>query len=163
MSRDAAFTAFVTARRSHLLRIAVALTGNRHDAEDLLQTALVKLYVAWPRLRRPEAAEAYVRTTLVRANIDESRRPWRRETSTDAVPEIPVRDPDTEVGGLFAALQQLPPMQRKVIVLRHWLDLSVDQTADELGISPGTVKAHSHRGLAALRASRSVHLGPVPD
>ncbi|MFT4008835.1 MAG: SigE family RNA polymerase sigma factor [Nocardioidaceae bacterium] len=160
VSRDAAFTAFVTARRAHLLRTAYAITGDQHTAEDLLQTALVKLYVAWPRLRRAGAAEAYVRTTLVRANIDESRRPWRREISTDVPPETPVNDPEPETSGLFAALQELPPMQRKVIVLRHWLDLSVEQTADELGVSPGTVKTHSHRALTALRASRVIQGQP---
>lgn len=153
MSRDGAFTTFVEARRSHLLRVAFALTGDRSAAEDLLQTALVKLYVAWPRLRRHEAAEAFVRTTMVRANIDESRRPWRREVSTDLLPEVAAQEPDREDNGLLAALQQLPPMQRKVIVLRHWLDLSVDQTAKELGISSGAVKTHSHRAIAALRAS----------
>ncbi|GAA1477156.1 SigE family RNA polymerase sigma factor [Nocardioides aestuarii] len=153
MSRDAEFTDFVTARRSHLLRIALALTGDRHRAEDLLQTALVKLYVAWSRARNPEA---YVRTTMVRANVDESRRPWRRETSTDALPEAATSDPEPGDGGLFAALQALPPMQRKVIVLRHWLDLSVARTAEELGISEGAVKTHSHRAVAALRGSRSL-------
>lgn len=153
MSRDADFTDFVRARRAHLLRIALALTGDRHRAEDLLQTALVKLYVAWPRV---EHHEAYVRTTLVRANIDESRRPWRRETATEAVPDVPSEDPQPETSGLFRALQELPPMQRKVVVLRHWLDLSVAQTADELGISTGAVKTHSHRAVAALRASRAL-------
>ena len=154
MSRDAAFTEFVAARRGHLLRVALALTGDRHAADDLLQTALVKLYVAWPRIRRPAAAESYVRTTMVRANIDESRRPWRRETSTEVLPDRPVTDPEPESSGLFLALQELPAMQRKVVVLRHWLDLPVAQTADELGISVGAVKTHSHRALAALRASR---------
>ena len=153
MSRDAEFTDFVRVRRPHLLRIALALTGDRHRAEDLLQTALVKLYVAWPRVAHPEA---WVRTTLVRADIDESRRPWRRETSTDELPETPRHDPEPEGGGLFAALRALPPMQRKVVVLRHWLDLSVAQTADELGISEGAVKTHSHRAVAALRASRAL-------
>lgn len=158
MSRDADFTDFVRARRAHLLRIALALTGDRHRAEDLLQTALVKLYVAWPRV---EHHEAYVRTTLVRANIDESRRPWRRETATDAVPDVPREDPEPGTSGLFRALQELPPMQRRVVVLRHWLDLSVAQTADELGISTGAVKTHSHRAVAALRAS--LQLSDVSD
>lgn len=97
-----------------------------------------------------------MRTTLVRANIDESRRPWRREISTDSLPEVAGHDPDHGDSGLLAALLQLPPMQRKVIVLRHWLDLSVEQTAKELGISTGAVKTHSHRGIAALRESHSL-------
>jgi RNA polymerase sigma-70 factor (sigma-E family) len=151
--RDAAFSAFVETRRDHLLRVAYALTGDQGRAEDLLQTALVKVYVAWPRLREHHAAEAFVRTTMVRSNIDESRRPWRREVSTDRLPDVPVHESENDDGGLMAALRQLPPMQRKVMVLRHWLDLSVDQTARELEISPGAVKTHSHRAIAALRAS----------
>ena len=83
-SRDAAFADFVAAKQTQLRRVAYALCGDWHRAEDLLQTAFVKLYVAWPRLRDPGAAEAYTRRILVRANIDESRRPWRRErTSLD--------------------------------------------------------------------------------
>ena len=79
--RDAAYTDFVRARRTHLRRIAYAICGDWHRADDLVQTALVKLYVAWPRVRRDGREEAYVRTIIVRADIDESRRPWRRERS----------------------------------------------------------------------------------
>ena len=78
-SRDAEFSEFVAARQTHLRRIAYAVCGDWHQAEDLLQTALVKLYVAWPRLHRDGRAEAYARQIIVRANIDEHRRPWRRE------------------------------------------------------------------------------------
>jgi RNA polymerase sigma-70 factor (sigma-E family) len=152
--RDAAFTEFVTARQTHLRRIAYAICGDWHRADDLLQTALVKLYVAWPRLRRQGQEEAYVRTIIVRANIDEHRRPWRRE-----VPGLDDHDPAArsdlpveERSALFEALQGLPLMQRKVVVLRHWLGLSVEETARELGIGAGTVKSHSSRGLHALEA-----------
>lgn len=151
--RDRTFEEFVAARRTHLRRIAYALCGDWARADDLLQTALEKAYVAWPRIRRSGSEEAYVRTTLVRTSIDESRRPWRRELATDAVPDRRgIAEPSVEERTvLFDALQQLPEMQRKVVVLRHWLDLSVSQTADELGISEGTVKSHSSRALAALR------------
>lgn len=154
--RDASYVEFVTATQPHLRRIATALAGDPHRAEDLLQTALVKLYVAWPRIRSEGNPEAYVRRILVRADIDESRRPWRRERTTDTLPEHAAPDQTAraaERAGLFDALQQLPPMQRKVVVLRHWLGLSVRETADELGISEGTVKSHSSRGLAAMQAS----------
>jgi RNA polymerase sigma-70 factor (sigma-E family) len=142
----------VTARQTHLRRVAYAICGDWHRADDLLQTAFVKLYVAWPRLRDPAAAESYARRILVRANVDESRRPWRRESpgldgldrSTSGGPEYEERS------ALVDALQQLPEMQRKVVVLRHMLDLSVTQTADELGIGEGTVKSHTSRGLASL-------------
>ena len=78
-SRDDEFSAFVAARQTHLRRIAYAVCGDWHRADDLLQTALVKLYVAWPRLHRDGREEAYTRQIIVRANIDERRRPWRRE------------------------------------------------------------------------------------
>lgn len=153
-ARDEEFTAYVEARRTHLRRVAYALCGDWHRAEDLLQTALTKAYVAWPRIRRQGAEDAYVRRTMVRANIDESRRPWRRETVAEHLPEQAAPDPATaadEHDALFAALQALPEMQRKVVVLRHWLSLSVQETADELGISEGTVKSHSARGVARLQ------------
>ena len=151
-SRDEEFSAFVTARQVHLRRIAYAVCGDWHRAEDLLQTALVKLYVAWPRLRDPEAAEAYTRCIVVRANIDESRRPWRRErTSLDGHDHPAASEPAFEErSALVDALQQLPPMQRRVVVLRHMIGLSVAGAADELGISEGTVKSHTSRGLTAL-------------
>jgi RNA polymerase sigma factor (sigma-70 family) len=114
----------------------------------------VKLYVAWPRLHRDGREEAYTRQIIVRANIDEHRRPWRREQSGldghDPVARtgLPVEDRSA----LFDALQALPVMQRKVVVLRHWLGLSVEETAHELGISTGTVKSHSSRGIEKLQA-----------
>ena len=151
--RDAAFTEFVLARRTHLRRVAFAICGDWHRAEDILQTALVKLYVAWPRVQRDGREEAYVRQIIVRANIDEHRRPWRREQ-----PGLDGYDVATSEGAsledrseLFEALQQLPPMQRRTVVLRHWLGLSVEKTATELGISQGTVKSHSSRGLERLQ------------
>ena len=151
-SRDAAFTEFVGARRTHLRRIAYAICGDWHRADDLVQTALVKLYVAWPRIHRDGHEEAYVRTIIVRANLDEYRRPWRRERAGLPERDEPAREPlpVEERSELFEALQDLPIMQRKVVVLRHWLGLSVAETAQELRISQGTVKSHSSRGLAAL-------------
>ena len=154
-SRDDEFAAFVAARQTHLRRIAYAVCGDWHRADDLLQNALVKLYVAWPRLHRDGREEAYTRQIIVRANIDEHRRPWRREQSgldghdPVARTELPVEDRSA----LFDALQALPVMQRKVVVLRHWLGLSVEETAHELGISTGTVKSHSSRGIEKLQAA----------
>ena len=151
--REAAYVAFVTARRGHLRRVAYAVCGDWHRAEDVLQTALVKLYVAWPRVQRDGREEAYVRQIIVRANIDEHRRPWRREYPgldgyDAAMSESASLEDRTE---LFEALQRLPPMQRRTVVLRHWLGLSVEETATELGISQGTVKSHSSRGLERLQ------------
>ncbi len=148
---DADFTAFVVARRAHLHRLAYALCGDWHQADDLVQTALAKVYVAWPRVRRTDATEAYARRVIVRSVVDESRRPWRREVSSLVVPERPAADADhRDRDELVAALQQLSAMQRRCVVLRHWLDLSVEETAGELGISTGTVKSHTSRALARL-------------
>ncbi|NPC41130.1 SigE family RNA polymerase sigma factor [Nocardioides sp. zg-1230] len=150
--RDAQFTDFVVGRLPHLRRIAYALTGDRHHAEDLLQTALAKLYVAWPRIHHEGGEEAYCRQILVRTNIDDLRRSWRREWPTEVLPERAADAAPSieERSALFDALQALPEQQRKVVVLRHWLGLSVRETASELGISDGTVKSHSSRGLSAL-------------
>jgi RNA polymerase sigma-70 factor (sigma-E family) len=152
-SRDAEYAEFVAARQVHLRRIAYAVCGDWHRADDLLQTALVKLYVAWPGLHRDGREEAYVRQILVRANIDESRRPWRRERSglEGHDPAAPEGFALEERSALFDALQALPPMQRRTVLLRHWLGLSVEETAHELRISTGTVKSHTSRALEKLQ------------
>jgi len=152
--RDAAFTEFVLARQTHLRRVAYAICGDWHRADDILQTALVKLYAAWPRVRRDGSEEAYVRQIIVRSNVDEHRRPWRREQAGLDGHDRETRQPLAveERSALFEALQGLPLMQRRTVVLRHWLGLSVRETAAELGISEGTVKSHSSRGLERLQA-----------
>lgn len=157
--RDAEFTEFVAARQVHLRRIAYAVCGDWHRADDLLQTALTKLYVAWPRLQRDGREEAYVRQIIVRADIDEHRRPWRREDPGLDGLDAPAREglPAEDRTALFEALQALPVMQRKTVVLRHWLGLSVEETATELGISSGTVKSHTSRGVAALQDALTPH------
>lgn len=151
--RDAAYVEFVASRQAHLRRVAYAVCGDWHRAEDLLQTALTKLYVAWPRVHRDGLPDAYVRRIIVRSHLDEGRRPWRRER-----PGLDGHDraadtglPTEERSALFEALQALPEMQRKTVVLRYWLALSVEETAAELGISTGTVKSHSSRGLTSLQ------------
>ena len=153
-SRDQEFSEFVAARQSHLRRIAYAVCGDWHRADDLLQTALVKLYLAWPRIRDHGNAEAYARQIIVRSNISEHRRPWRRERpGLDGAHEVPASEglPLEERSAMFDALQTLPVMQRKTVLLRHWLGLSVEEAARELGISTGTVKSHTSRGLQKLQ------------
>ncbi len=155
--RDREFTEFVAARQTHLRRIAYAVCGDWNRAEDVLQIALTKLYVAWPRVQRDGREEAYVRRIIVRTDIDEHRRPSRRERpGLDGV-DGPTRAGLTveERSALFDALQALPAMQRRTVVLRHWLGLSVEETADELGIATGTVKSHTSRGIAALQQALS--------
>ena len=141
-------------RQARLRRVAYAVCGDWDRAEDLLQTALTKLYVAWPRVCRDGREEAYVRQIIVRANLDEVRRPWwrRERPGLDGI-DPPAPEPDLDArGDLFAALQSLPRMQRSVVVLRYWLGLSVAETAADLRIGEGTVKSHAHRGLERLRS-----------
>jgi RNA polymerase sigma-70 factor (sigma-E family) len=151
-ARDAEYAAFVASRQTHLRRISYAVCGDWHQAEDILQIALVKLYVAWPRLHRDGREEAYVRQIIVRTNIDDHRRPWRRERLGLDGHDEPVREGPTleERSAMFDAIQALPVMQRKTVLLRYWLELSVEETARELGISAGTVKSHSSRALGKL-------------
>ena len=150
--RDAEFTAFVGHRRPALRRFAYALCGDWHRADDLVQTALVKAYLAWPRLHSAGREEAYVRRAVLTSHVDETRRPWRRERTALDGHDRAVEAPGTEDrSALVEALQTLPVMQRQVVVLRYLLDLSVEETAAELGIGVGTVKSHASRGRARLR------------
>lgn len=157
--RDDEVAAFVVAHRHELVRTALLITaGDAHLAEDLVQTALARLYVAWPRVRRKGAALAYARQVVVNAYLDETRRPrWTRERASQEPPDVadlsgdgqgwqPRADVDVR-----AALAALPKAQRAVVVLRHWLDLGVDDTARLLGCTSGTVKSHNARALARLR------------
>lgn len=152
MSRDEDYTAFVALSYRSLLRTAYLLVGDRGHAEDLAQTALVKTYTAWPRLRDPERAEAFARTTLVRATLRWRSRRWHGELPSAALPEVAVTE-DASLLDVRRALATLPPGQRAVLVLRFLDDLSEAQTAHLLGISAGTVKSRTARGLAALRTS----------
>jgi RNA polymerase sigma factor (sigma-70 family) len=105
-------------------------------------------------VHRDGREEAYARQIIVRASIDEHRRPWHRERPTDEVPDSAAPAPTSveDRDELISALQQLTPMQRNAVVLRHWLGLSVRDTAAELGIAEGSVKSHTSRGLDRLSA-----------
>jgi RNA polymerase sigma-70 factor (sigma-E family) len=149
--REAEFEAYVAAARPRLRRLAYSLCGDWHTADDIVQTALAKLYVVWPKVSRASDQDAYVRRTVARTSIDESRRPWRRERSGLEGHDSAMAP--TDLAGhhdLVAVLQRLPEMQRKTVVLRHWMGLSVAQTAEDLGITEGTVKSHTSRALATL-------------
>ena len=153
--RDTEFTAFVAARRPQLRRTAYLLCGDWHAAEDIVQVTLAKVYAAWPRLRTDVTPDAYTRRTLLRAHIDETRRPWRREVTSTALPEFAASSglAVEEREALMAALNSLAPGQRRVVVLRHWLGLSVEETAADLGCSTGTVKSQTVRAVTRLRAA----------
>jgi len=150
--RDAAFTAFVEQATPSLLRTAWLLTANHDIAHDLVQAALVRTYVAWPRVR-PETALAYTRRILVNERTDR----WRRhgaELMVAAPPESATTagsaTEDRDV--VVRLLATLPEQQRMVVVLRYYTDLSEQATADALNISVGSVKSAASRGLATLRA-----------
>ena len=153
---SADFAAFVDAQRGALRRSAYRISGDWHMAEDLVQTALLKLYVAWPRISSQASIDAYARRTLVRSHIDQQRRKQRRpETLVAQVrPEPAAGDAFLQdESGLHTALSSLPEGQRRVVLLRFFGDLSVAQTAAALGCSQGNVKSQSARGLARLRES----------
>lgn len=162
---DVEFGAYVEQRRGHLRRTAYFLCGDWHLAEDLVQTTLARLYVAWPRLVREGREDAYARRILVNAHHDERRRPWRRERAgldgvdNTARPAASVEDRDA----LIRALQALPPGQRRVVVLRHWWGASVEECAADLGISTGTVKSQTSRALDRLHELLTPdHVGNEP-
>lgn len=149
-----AFDALVDYRATSLLRTAYLLTGDWGTAEDLLQTALVKTWFTWDRLRDKDAAEAYVRQVMARTFATWWRRKWRGELATGEMPDIASRDPYADVDARHAlrrALAELSPRQRAIVVLRFYEDLSEAQVADLLGCSVGTVKSTASRALARLR------------
>ncbi|MFF7453216.1 SigE family RNA polymerase sigma factor [Kitasatospora sp. NPDC008115] len=148
------FEEFVAARSPRLLRTAWLLTGDPHQAEDLLQTALAKVWPRWEQIA-VDRPEAYVRRVLVNAHVSWWRRRWHGELPHDRLPEPPTaEDPfdDVLMGQVVvAAVRALPARQRAVVVLRFFEDLSVEDTAEALGCSTGTVKSQTHRALRALR------------
>ena len=152
------FRDFVSGSSAALMRTAYLLTGNRSDAEDLLQTALAKTYLAWPRIRERHAVDAYVRRTMVNTRTSW----WRRDRHLSAVAHdehlsaLPAggRDPIADADlheALWTALSRLPRRQRAAVVLRYYEELSEAETAAALGVSVGTVKSTVARGLAKLR------------
>jgi RNA polymerase sigma-70 factor (sigma-E family) len=151
------FDAFARARSRPLLQASWLLTGDWQLAEDLLQTSLVKVYLAWGRIRREGNAEAYARRVLVTTWLTGRRRRWHREVATGTVPDVAGSLDDFAAVDLRSAVVQalaaLPRRQRAVVVLRYYCDLSERDTAEALGCSEGTVKSQAAKGLAALRRS----------
>ena len=161
---EAEFRQFIAARIEPLRRTAYLLCRDWHTADDLVAITIGKLVRHWRRVNRVENVDAYVRRVLLRVWLDERRRPWRRESPTADLPEPrPVPGPDAGVvadrAALLDLLAQLPPQRRAVVVLRFYCDMSVEDTAEALGISEGTVKSQASRGLAALRLLAVDHNG----
>lgn len=153
-TRDAEFSEYVVAHRVRMVRTARLLTAGDHAAaEDLVQAALTRLYVHWTRVRRADDPRAYGFRTLTNAFLDERRRAhWRREFVSDHATDGPASAVDHETRSLVLdALRRLPPRQRAVVVLRHFLQYDVSATAHALGSSEGTVKSQNAKALNRLR------------
>jgi RNA polymerase sigma-70 factor (sigma-E family) len=156
-TRDAEFSAYMEARQASLLRTAYLISGDRHTAEDLVQTALAKLYLAWDRVEDRGSLDGYVRRVIVNEHNSLWRRPFkRREHATDTLPEHAAPTSSGSAAGgrdddLWALVQTLPRKQRAAVVLRYYEELSEAETAEVLGVSVGTVKSQTSRALAALR------------
>ncbi|MCT9934991.1 SigE family RNA polymerase sigma factor [Planotetraspora sp. A-T 1434] len=151
---EAAFDEFLAARSTALLRTAILVCGaSTIDAEDMVQSALEKVYRHWPRIRH-DNPEAYARRVVVNGAISRSRRKKVIQEITFAhPPDTPVESPDLGLrDALLAELRKLPARMRAVLVLRYWEDLSEAETAALLGCSVGTVKSQAARGLARVRA-----------
>ena len=162
--RDADFAAYMAARQPSLLRTAYLLTGDRHTAEDLAQTAFAKLYLSWDRVQRRELVDGYVRRILVNEHSSLWRRAWKRnEHSTDTLPDQAFVDVhhDGVNDALWEFTQTLPRKQRAVVVLRYYEDLSEAETAQVLGISVGTVKSHSASLTPSWCTSTNARSGPA--
>lgn len=151
-TEDPELREFLSHRRKELLRSAYLMCGDAHEAEDLVQSTLVKVVLAWRRQRRIDSVDAYARRVLATTFISSRRRFWNREQPHADLPERVATGGDTDLGlAVRAALAQVAPRQRVVLVLRFFEDQSVQSTAAALGISEGTVKSQTARGLAVLR------------
>jgi RNA polymerase sigma-70 factor (sigma-E family) len=153
--RDRAYVEFVREAEVSLRRTAFLVCGDRAQADDVVQDALYKLYLAWARVQRVGSPFAYARRMVVNAAYDGRRRPWRREVAIADVPDRVAADDFTtghaDRDEVLEALRALGPRQRACVVLRYYEDLSVEQTAEILGCSTGTVKSQASRGLDTLR------------
>ena len=153
---DAGYVEYVTARLPALHRAAFLLCGgDAHRADDVVQETITRLYQRWRQARRAENLDAYVHRMLVHVFVDEKRRRWAKVKLLpwvgDGTAEASAGTPLEERSELMDALRQLPARQRAAIVMRYLLDRSIDEVADALGCSAGTVKSQTSRGLTALR------------
>lgn len=156
---------------ARLRRIAYLLCQDWHRADDLTQNALTRLYVNWQRARAAENLDAYVGEILLNVYLAEQRTHWWKRTSVRAEPGEPRAVSDGVWGGagvdealdVRAALMTLPPRQRATVVLRYYCDFSIEQTAQLLGCTTGTVKSQSVKALAQLRGVLDPPSAPDPD
>ncbi|MEU7873006.1 SigE family RNA polymerase sigma factor [Dactylosporangium sp. NPDC049140] len=152
--REDEFLQYVSSRKQRLHRVAYHLLGDRDRADDAVQDVLTVLYQRWNRMHDVANLDGYAHTMVVRECLRDRRRWLSRVHLWESPPDVPVvaTDPDVEERMLLrAALRQLPERQRTVLVLRFLCDLPVLEVAALLGVAEGTVKAHTAKGLDALR------------
>jgi RNA polymerase sigma-70 factor (sigma-E family) len=153
-TRHEEFRTYVAERGAVLLRAATQLTSDRAEAEDLLQAALAKTYLAWDRIEDRSAVDGYVRRAMVNTQISWWRRRKLDVYPTDQLPDRPVEDHTDRSemrDALGRALRRLPERQRLAVMLRYYEDMSEREIAEVLGVSVGTVKSTVSRGMARLR------------
>jgi RNA polymerase sigma-70 factor (sigma-E family) len=165
MDRDQEFSQYVGARWVSLVRSAALLGCAPQDAEDLVQNALARCYVSWAKVRDADNRDAYVYRVLVNSVRDAGRRHWRRERPTEDVPEHAderlATDRVDAADAIDRALGGLSDAHRSVVVLRFFAHLGERETAQALGIAPGTVKSRLSRALSELSANK--HLADLMD
>jgi RNA polymerase sigma-70 factor (sigma-E family) len=149
MSGQPDFDEYVAARWHALVRTAYLLTGNHHDAEDLVQGALLKAVARWKRIG--DHPDPYVRRIIANDHVSRWRRHKGREVTVDRTPDTAVAGPDADLLALRDALATLAPGQRAVIVLRYYEGLTEREVAEVLGKSLGTVKSQASDGMRRLR------------
>lgn len=155
------FREFAAAVQGHLRRSAYLLCGDWHLAEDIVQTAFVKIFRVWRRVRKVDNQLAYARQVVYRCFLDHYRKNKKQlpVVSMEGMAEPAAAEPaDAFDGAVLEVLAELPPGARAVIVLRFWEDMSVEQTAAMLGVTQGTVKSQTSRAVAQLRARLAVAL-----
>jgi RNA polymerase sigma-70 factor (sigma-E family) len=161
---ESEFVAFGEACRPALRRTAFLMCGDWERAADITQEALVRVYVAWPRLEQDRGLRAYARRAVMSVAIEQARKRSSREVPTAHLGDGLVDDPADQVADrllLMTALAELPARQRACVVLRFYDDLSVEAVAEALGCRTGTVKSQTARGLDALRAAYARHGGEL--
>jgi RNA polymerase sigma-70 factor (sigma-E family) len=160
---DDEFTDYASARWRWLVRSAVLLGCNLHEAEDLAQTTLMRCYVSWAKVVRATNQDAYVAKVLINCHRQSRRRHWWRESPTAQLPDSPHNSDATAVVDgtetVRRALAGLTPAHREVVLLRFYMQLTEGQTAETLGLPKGTVKSRLSRALEQL--STSPHLADL--
>jgi RNA polymerase sigma factor (sigma-70 family) len=163
-SSATSFDAFVSSALPSAMRLATSLTASPHDGWDLVQDSLVKLFRSWDRVDRDENPSAYLRSIIVRTNLNRLRSMRRELAAMSRLPRVDEHcESDTAEPWLFAALAKLSRQQRTSIVLVHAWSYRVDEVAAMLNCRPNTIRTHLSRGLAALRTAAGHELEATSD